>query len=122
MLIIRLVAVDVNSLSLFPDSIICSDLVHQLHYGYPASPLFHKEYPMAECECLPKCPFFNDRMASKPATAQLMKNQYCLGDSSGCARHQVKMAAGSDLVPADLFPAQVDRVQGILGAIKANGV
>ncbi len=69
---------------------------------------------MAECECLPKCPFFNDRMANKPATAQLMKNQYCLGDSTGCARHQVKVAAGSENVPSDLYPAQTEKVKAIL--------
>ena len=36
---------------------------------------------MAERECLPKCPFFNDRMANKPVTAQMLKNQYCLDES-----------------------------------------
>lgn len=74
---------------------------------------------MAECESLPKCPFFNDKMANKPATAQIMKNQYCLGDSSACARHQIKVAAGSDKVPGDLFPAQTERVPGILASLKA---
>jgi hypothetical protein len=57
-------------------------------------------------------------MASRPATAQLMKNQYCLGDSGPCARHQVKVAAGSDAVPGDLFPSQTDRVQAILAGLK----
>lgn len=73
---------------------------------------------MAECECLPKCPFFNDKMANKPATAQIMKNQYCLGDSTDCARHRVKVAAGSESVPGDLFPAQLEKVPGILAALK----
>ncbi len=72
---------------------------------------------MAECECLPKCPFFHDRMASKPATANIMKNQYCLGDSTDCARHRVKVSAGSDAVPADLFPSQLEKVPGILKAL-----
>ena len=71
---------------------------------------------MADCECLPKCPFFNDKMANKPATANMMKNQYCHGDNTGCARHQVKVAAGSENVPGDLFPGQTDRVPGILAA------
>lgn len=73
---------------------------------------------MADCECLPKCPFFNDKMANKPGTAQLMKQQYCLGDNANCARHQVKVAAGSENVPADLFPVQVDKVPAILAALK----
>lgn len=73
---------------------------------------------MAECECLPKCPFFNDRMASKPATAQMLKNQYCLGDNTDCARHQVKVVAGSENVPDDLYPSQTDKVQGVLDTLK----
>jgi hypothetical protein len=72
---------------------------------------------MAECECLPKCPFFNDKMAEKPALAQLLKNQYCLGDNSACARHQIKAAAGSESVPFDLYPIQIDRVPGILKSL-----
>jgi hypothetical protein len=71
---------------------------------------------MAECECLPKCPFFNDRMANKPATANIMKKQYCLGDNSDCARHQVKVALGAEAVPSDLFPVQTEKVAGILSS------
>lgn len=75
---------------------------------------------MAECECLPKCPFFNDKMASKPASAQLMKDTYCLGDSADCARHRVFVAAGGQNVPADLYPSQVDRVPGILEGLRSS--
>lgn len=71
---------------------------------------------MADCECLPKCPFFNDKMANRPATAQIMKDRYCLGDNSLCARHQVFKTVGSQYVPADFFPSQVDRVASIIAA------
>jgi len=77
----------------------------------------NEEACMADCECLPKCPFFNDKMADKPATAGMMKKQYCQGDSSGCARHQVKVAAGSENVPADLYPSQTYRVKEVLSAL-----
>jgi len=69
---------------------------------------------MAECECLPTCPFFQDRMASKPVTADLMKRQYCLGDNTKCARHMIKAAAGSEAVPSDLFPSQIEKAAKIL--------
>jgi hypothetical protein len=75
---------------------------------------------MAECECLPKCAFFHDRMASKPATAQIMKNQFCLGDCTNCARHLVFAAVGGQFVPADLFPSQTDRVAAIISAAKPS--
>lgn len=74
---------------------------------------------MAECECLKKCPFFNDKMANKPAMASLMKKTYCLDDNSKCARHQVFVKVGSQNVPADLYPSETDRVEAILA--KLNG-
>jgi len=70
---------------------------------------------MAECVCLPRCPFFNDRMAGMPATAQLVKTRYCLGEQDACARHMVFQKLGSDKVPADLYPTQVDRAKELLG-------
>jgi len=75
---------------------------------------------MADCECLPKCIFFNDKMANKPATAQLMKNQYCHGDNAKCARHMVAAAVGTEHVPSDLFPTQTDRVKGIVEVARSS--
>lgn len=72
---------------------------------------------MAECECLPKCPFFNDRMAEKPATANLMKKRYCLGDNAQCARHMIFSAVGGERVPSDLYPSQTERVQAVLASV-----
>ena len=70
---------------------------------------------MADCECLEGCPFFNDRMAERPATASLIKSSYCRGDNSQCARHMVKEALGSEAVPENLYPSQVERAQEIIG-------
>jgi hypothetical protein len=69
---------------------------------------------MADCECLPKCPFFNDRMADMPALAGMMKKKYCLNDNDTCARHIVFAALGSENVPDDLFPSQIDRARKIV--------
>ncbi len=69
---------------------------------------------MADCSCLPTCIFFNDKMVDKPATAELMKNKYCLGDNSMCARYMVFKVKGSAGVPANLFPSQVERVKGLI--------
>ena len=70
---------------------------------------------MQECECLPKCPFFNDKMKSKPATANLMKRKYCKGgDYSSCARFMIFRALGRDAVPSDLFPNQREKAAEIL--------
>jgi hypothetical protein len=69
---------------------------------------------MADCECLPGCPFFNDKMAEKPATASIMKKKYCLGDNSGCARYMIFKGIGKEYVPSDLFPSQHERIQKIM--------
>jgi hypothetical protein len=37
---------------------------------------------MAECECLPKCLFFNDRIADSSAAASLMKSGIALATLS----------------------------------------
>jgi len=73
---------------------------------------------MADCECLQGCIFFNDKMANKPATANIMKQQYCLSDNKGCARYQAFKAVGKEHVPSDLFPIQVERVAGIVSSVK----
>ena len=64
---------------------------------------------MAACEKLAKCPFFNDRMADMPATANIYKQKYCQDDFSRCARFFVSKKLGPDRVPADLFPNQMDK-------------
>jgi hypothetical protein len=71
---------------------------------------------MAECECLPKCPFFHDKMESMPSVAGMMKKKYCQGDNSTCARFMVFEAKGRDFVPADLYPSQQERAKQIISA------
>lgn len=69
---------------------------------------------MADCECLSKCPFFNDKMKNMPAMAATYKRNYCQGEFAKCARYMVFKALGRDKVPADLFPNQGDRAKAIL--------
>lgn len=72
---------------------------------------------MFECECVPRCLFFHDQMASMPSTAELVKSQYCAGpraDNTRCARHMVFVVHGSEGVPEDLFPSDIARAQEII--------
>ena len=69
---------------------------------------------MAECECLPACLFFNDKMANMPTIAEMMKDELCRGDNTQCARHMVFLALGREKVPADLWPRQVDEAKKII--------
>ena len=70
---------------------------------------------MADCECLGGCLFFNDKMADMPATANLYKTQFCKGDNTGCARHQVFRTLGKEAVPTDLYPNDTGRAKQIIG-------
>ena len=69
---------------------------------------------MPDCICLPKCPFFNDKMANRPATATLLKQKYCQGQYNDCARYMIFSRLGREYVPGDLFPNQQDRAEKIL--------
>jgi hypothetical protein len=69
---------------------------------------------MADCECIGGCIFFNDKMAKKPATADLMKQRYCRGDNAKCARFVVRQVLGKEGVPSDLFPGDLLKAQNII--------
>jgi hypothetical protein len=69
---------------------------------------------MAACAKLSGCPFFHDKMANMPSAADALKNSFCLGDHSGCARWLVSSAGKP--VPSDLFPNHKHRVAALLQA------
>jgi len=69
---------------------------------------------MPDCECLQRCPFFNDRMANMPTVAGLYKDKLCHGDYAQCARFRVFKVLGREAVPADLFPNELDRAAAVL--------
>ena len=69
---------------------------------------------MADCELLPKCIFFNDKMTNMPGMADLYKSKYCKGDNSLCARFKVFGALGREKVPTDLFPNDLSRAETII--------
>ena len=69
---------------------------------------------MADCTCLAECPFFNDKMANMPKVAEMVKNKFCRGDNTECARHMVFLALGKEKVPGNLFPRHTDRAKEII--------
>ncbi len=75
---------------------------------------------MPNCEFLPKCPFYNDRMDAHDGLGALYKARYCVGDSSICARYRVSKALGSSAVPVDLFPNMHKQADKIIAAGKTK--
>jgi hypothetical protein len=71
---------------------------------------------MSDCPNIAKCIFFNDKMANRPATAEMMKKSYCKEKFTTCARYIVCVALGGPQVPADLYPNMVDRAKAQLTA------
>ncbi len=69
---------------------------------------------MADCECLPKCPFFNDRLENMPNISVMIKQLYCRDKYCECARYMVFKALGRENVPADLFPPDTARAKEII--------
>lgn len=69
---------------------------------------------MADCELLKGCIFFTEKMKDMPSTTKILKEKYCRGDNSACARHKVFVALGRENVPHDLFPGMTDKAQAII--------
>ncbi len=80
-------------------------------HNAPISNVAHQD----SCEKLAGCPFFNDKMSGSSATAAMLKQKYCQGDKTACARYIVSAALGKDKVPADLYPHQAERLHALLG-------
>jgi hypothetical protein len=53
-------------------------------------------------------------MDKMPSTSKAMKNTYCQGNYSSCARHMVFIKLSKDEVPNDLFPHQQERAKEFL--------
>jgi len=70
---------------------------------------------MADCELLETCIFFNDQMAEMPSMSNIIKDRYCRGSNTQCARHIVFRVLGREAVPKDLYPSQVERADEIAG-------
>ena len=70
---------------------------------------------MPQCECLPGCPFFNDKMPDTSGLGAIYKRKYCLDDNDACARHMVLKALGKPAVPPTLYPNMREVALGLIG-------
>ena len=73
-----------------------------------------KERFVANCESIAGCPFFNEKTPFMPGTVEGLKDKYCFGDFSSCARHRVLKALGRARVPPDLFPTNIERANQLI--------
>lgn len=73
---------------------------------------------MAECELLSKCLYFHDQLQNMPTASDMIKRMYCLWHYEDCARYKIAKATGSENVPPDLFPPDIERAEVILTCFK----
>jgi hypothetical protein len=73
------------------------------------------------CEKIPKCPFFNEKMTHAPENTRALKNAFCLGDKTKCARYRIATTLGPTNVPPELFPDEVQWADEIIQAVQAEG-
>jgi hypothetical protein len=67
-----------------------------------------------QCEKLPTCPFYNEKMPIDKGLGAVYRQKYCVSDNSKCARYMVVVAAGPQAVPLDLYPNMTSRAEQII--------
>jgi hypothetical protein len=66
---------------------------------------------MPRCSNTETCCFFTAEVGFSPALHDAMKERYCLGDHSSCARLRASLIVGMDRVPPDMLPSDSDRAE-----------
>lgn len=75
---------------------------------------------MTRCALADDCPFFTTEVGFSPDLNEAMRQKFCLGDSSGCARLSALAYMSREEVPADLLPTDIERLQLILEERRAE--
>jgi UTP-glucose-1-phosphate uridylyltransferase len=76
---------------------------------------------MKKCPLLEECRFFNDIIENVPSVSARLKEQYCLGDNSTCARLLVSAEIGKEHLPDDVFPHEMEKAQKIIRHFRVYG-
>lgn len=69
---------------------------------------------MDRCEFQLSCSFYNDLKERSPAILKTIREDYCEGSYSECARFMVSSAHGPELVSKYLFPEDTQEACKIL--------
>ncbi|MEW6565368.1 MAG: hypothetical protein ACOZCE_09670 [Spirochaetota bacterium] len=69
---------------------------------------------MSECEFIESCPFFNGKLANKPADIEKLKADYCKTNNLHCARYIIAQSLGKEYMPPDLYPHEKERAFELL--------
>jgi hypothetical protein len=53
-------------------------------------------------------------MKNMPTLSEVLKQQFCRGDWTSCARCMIFKELGREAIPPDLFPDEIERAREIL--------
>ena len=73
---------------------------------------------MASCDLIDKCLFFNDNLKKMPAVALRLKDRFCMGDKSNCARYLIVTTYSLESINAD--PAMKGRFDCLMAVLYPN--
>lgn len=76
---------------------------------------------MAVCEYTEGCIFFVEEVGFSPELNRSMRERYCLGDNSECARLRAMEFLALDLIPDDLLPSDLERLERLIAESRASG-
>ncbi len=66
---------------------------------------------MADCEYIPECDFYHDKLDDMPMTAEFMKMLFCHKQSETCARYLYQYHTETAKAPKDLMPHETDKAK-----------
>lgn len=71
---------------------------------------------MYTCPVLEHCPFFKDKLTNMPPNTEFYKINYCINDSSKCARLLTARILGVNSVPSNLLPSEMSKAEGLINS------
>lgn len=69
---------------------------------------------MATCVWTEECVFFSEEVGFSPDLNAAMRQRFCLGDNTGCARLEALAVLPLDEIPDDLLPTDNERLQRLV--------
>lgn len=67
--------------------------------------------PLSTCRLIETCIFFNAEVGYSPDLQAVMRQQYCLGDSSQCARLLALEFMPREELPPDMIPTDHEQLE-----------
>jgi hypothetical protein len=75
-----------------------------------------------KCKLYKNCQFYRRGFAAMPSTSKFLRKNYCLGDSSDCARFLIATNIGMEKVPDYICPNSFDMLDKSMRDLYLQGI